>query len=390
MAKGYDQILISNPLLDFYCSVNPYTAEIRTKNKRGEKITPYQTAWHKDIRFRIFDTGRVVVDGSLHKYWNNGEHNFNDFNVENVKIVLHEFLNTFKINPKDAVITQLEIGVNIEIPYPIDLVLQNIFSHKKVPFKWTYTNTEGNYYQAEHDQYRIKIYDKTLQYKNHFKIDRELMRVEINFQGVQLRRLYNLNTIKDLINIPFSEFTNTIKKEVENILFFDFTIDHPSQRLLNYSNKNYWQNFINNGQSSSYEKHKNLLKGLTRTHSENVQKQLVEIIDTKSNELTYGGKSIKDICIGGISIPLVDQRTCVVTGFGISMQRSDSRFLSHRGLEFYRGFNYKVFQSLEQRFLTGKWRYSSDKEKIKEIAHNIRNKYHNNKGGYNPRQLSLF
>ena len=50
------------------------------------------------------------------------------------------------------------------------------------------------------------------------------------------------------------------------------------------------------------------------------------------------------------------------------MQRSDSRFLSHRGLEFYKTFNYKVYQALEARFLSKKWRFFSDPIKIREIA----------------------
>jgi hypothetical protein len=128
---------------------------------------------------------------------------------------------------------------------------------------------------------------------------------------------------------------------------------------------------------------------------------IVEMIDIKSNELTFGGTSINDLCIDVITVPYdqypnktqhykKEDKTCLVTGLGISMQRSDSRFLSHRGLEFYRTFNYKVFQSLEDRFLTSKWIKSSDKEKIKEIAHNIRNKYHNNRTKSNQFQLSLF
>jgi len=57
---------------------------------------------------------------------------------------------------------------------------------------------------------------------------------------------------------------------------------------------------------------------------------------------------------------------------------------------FYRTFNYKVYQALEARFLSKKWRFSSDKEKIKEIAHNIRNHYFNRLRRLNPDQLKLF
>jgi len=96
------------------------------------------------------------------------------------------------------------------------------------------------------------------------------------------------------------------------------------------------------------------------------------------------------MCIGLTSTPPTNERTCLVTGIGISMQRSDSRFLSHRGLEFYKTFNYKVFQALEARFLSNKWRYSSEKVKVREIAHGIRHKFHNNKRKANPDQLEMF
>jgi len=61
-----------------------------------------------------------------------------------------------------------------------------------------------------------------------------------------------------------------------------------------------------------------------------------------------------------------------------------------RELMFYKTFNYKVFQSLEHRFLTHKWDHSNEEKRIKEIYHNIRNKYNNNKHKFNPDQLELF
>jgi len=79
-----------------------------------------------------------------------------------------------------------------------------------------------------------------------------------------------------------------------------------------------------------------------------------------------------------------------IDGFGISMQRSDSKYLSEVGLRFYKTFNYKVYQALEARFLSKKWRFSSDEIKIREIAHGIRNKFHNNKKSMNPYQMELF
>jgi len=293
--------LLNNPVLTFYYSINPQTGEVRSVNRRGEKVVPHQKAYYKGILFKVFDTGRVVIEGSLHKYWNNGEHNFNDFDLINVAIVLNEFLTSFKIPPHLAVITELEIGFNITIPYPLSKVLHYFYFHKKERFVKEGTKTEGVYYQVKHKQYRIKVYDKSLQYRKgypeYFQNDLELMRVEINWKGTQLRRLFQLKTVADLMEISFDRFVCTIKKEIESTLFYDYTIDHTSTRILNYANQNYWQKLIDEKSSSTYEKHQNKLKDYRQNHSENILKQIVEAIDKKSLELLKRGTVINTLCI---------------------------------------------------------------------------------------------
>ena len=71
------------------------------------------------------------------------------------------------------------------------------------------------------------------------------------------------------------------------------------------------------------------------------------------------------------------------------MQRGDSRLLSHTGLRYYRDYDFKQYEQLEMRFLTGTWIKENDGIRIREIAHNIRNKYNNNKHKLNHLQLSL-
>lgn len=109
-------ILEGNPLLDFCYKVNPNTGQIRTVNKYDVKITPYKDAHYKDLTFKIYDSGRITVEGSLHKYYNSGKHNYNDFTRENLNQVLIDIKSLFKIKLENFVLKCVEVGVNI-IPH---------------------------------------------------------------------------------------------------------------------------------------------------------------------------------------------------------------------------------------------------------------------------------
>lgn len=391
LPERYADILQSHPNLEFHYVRVPVTGENRTVNYKGRIVTPRQNARHRGMLFTIFDGGRVEIEGSIHKYWNDGEHNFNDFGINDLANEITQFNTTYGIEPEDANITQLEFGVNIQVNnYPIDSILHNIFFHRKVPFLWTFTKTEGKYFQARHDLYRIKIYDKTRQYERLFNVPDNLLRVEINFQGVQLRKLYNLRTLNDLIHIPFQSFIETLKQEIGLILFYDFTIKHNSIRLFNYAKSFYWCEFIQNKQSSSYSKHREKLKGYIKYHSENVMDYLVDLIDVKCNELSKGGVSIQSIHEYINSTPQSNPKRCLVTGYDISMQKEESKFLNVTGLRYYKNLDIESYQGLELQFLTGHWYGETEIIQMRQISHNVRNRYRNNFSKYYPNQLSIY
>lgn len=264
-------------------------------NKRGIKITPKQIAYFKNIRFTVYDSGRIIVEGSIHKYWNNGEHNFNDFGLFDVVYAFAEFMELFMIKPSDAWLLCIEYGFNIAPPKPTNLILQNLFFHRGESFKETDTPTEGNYYQAKHDQYRIKIYDKYQQYSKTYNLADPILRIEINYKGVKLRNQFSISTMNDLFMAPLRVFQDDLISQLKQILFYDFTIDHFSKRLLNYSNKNYWRDMIDNKRNSSFKKHRAYLREYTQNNSENVIIEIVQILENKYGSLTQGGNSIQSI-----------------------------------------------------------------------------------------------
>jgi hypothetical protein len=73
--------LEAHPLLNFFDNINLSTGEIKTTNRTGQTITPFKHAFYNGLEFKIYDTGLITLSGSLHKYWNQGAHNYNDFDL---------------------------------------------------------------------------------------------------------------------------------------------------------------------------------------------------------------------------------------------------------------------------------------------------------------------
>lgn len=379
------QELLNNKLLNFYRQMNPETGEIKTVNRDNKIKTPYQSAIYLGLEFRINDyrtinkkkvyPGYVYLIGSLHKFWNNGAHNYNDFNFAALSYVLNELKLKFNISPEQLRLHSIEIGVNIQPPYKTGRIIDYCFNHVSKPFESKYNNDEGKYFQVEHSQYLIKIYDKRKHYANKgFQIDNETLRFEIKFLKMEKLNKKGIYTLSDLLKHGLHKFKFDLLSEWNKILFYDFTIQSKSKSILNYNNRLYWQEIIDNGRRSALNKHRRKLKEFTLNESENVQQQILILIENKVNELTAGGVHIDTLYIQSIPAPPAPQnRICLVTGLNIEMQREKSNLLSHSGLKYYYNTNRKIYNSVKRKYLSEKWQRTDIKTEIKEIAHNIRN-----------------
>jgi hypothetical protein len=82
-------------------------------------------------------------------------------------------------------------------------------------------------------------------------------------------------------------------------------------------------------------------------------------------------------------------RICLVTKVDISMQKRNSRLLSHRGLKHLEKINNNYFKRLKKILLTGEPN-KYEKNIYSKIAKQIRNKYYNNYSFYYLNQLKMF
>ena len=394
--------LEANPLLDFYDTVNLTTGELKTTNRNGNKVTPSKNASYNGLEFKIYDTGTITITGSLHKYWNKGAHNYNDFNIDAVIWVLNDLKTKFDILPQQCILKCLEIGINIIPPIPTNDILDNCFLHKTKPFECQKNSNEGRYKQVRHEQYIIKIYNKALHYiSKGFESDIEIRRCEIKYIKMEKLNRKGIYSLQDLIDYGLHNFTDDLLKEWENVLFFDKTtrIDPLStklkNRVLEYSNQNYWTGLLSNKQTENFKFHKKQLRSITNEYSENLQNQITKIITQKIDLLNIKTTRIDPLTILSNQVVLNNSNNhiCKVTGVNISMQKKNSILLSHTGLKYYYETDKKIFEQIKRRYLSKVWNNSNFQIQIKELAHNIRNTNSNRtikqKKIYQPQQINL-
>lgn len=373
-------ILEGNTRLDFFDNIDLSTGQIRTTNRNGKKITPYKNEFYNGLEFRIYDNGRTTIQGSLHKFWNSGAHNYNDFNFSAFSDVLDTLKKDFGIQPEQCILNCLEVGINVTPPIPTNDILDYCFLHKTKPFEYQKNSDEGKYKQCEHAHYFIKLYNKALHYKKQgFIIESEIMRFEIKYKKMERVNNLGIYTLNDILNKGFGIFKNELLTEWQNILFYDTTIVSNSKRLTNYKNPLYWSDLVSKPTKSNYYKHRGFLKDLTIKFSENRHQILTEIMNQKIDYLDNRGASFDPLIIKSIHTPLlktidaINDTFCKVTKVNISMQKDSSLLLSHTGLKYYFKTDKKIFEQIKRRYLSKRW-YNSDFEtQIKEIAHNIRN-----------------
>jgi hypothetical protein len=76
-------------LPEFNIKSNPLLEKLRDINiDTGEIVGNHCIAQYKNMKFKMYDSGRVFIDGSLHKLKNDGFHNADDFYLEDMQILL--------------------------------------------------------------------------------------------------------------------------------------------------------------------------------------------------------------------------------------------------------------------------------------------------------------
>ena len=262
--------LLDNPRLEFKMDYNEKTGELSTDKK---------TAFYKGLKFEILYEKHIIISGSLHKFKNNGEHNYDRFYFSDLVKVLMELKNDFGIELEDSKIQNLEFGVNIRLEnYQTNDILTNLMHHRNGKFQDPPIKN-GNYRQVVHQRYYVKSYDKALQFNlRHYLLRFELKYVRmIDLNEIGVVSLSDLCSREKLLLLK-----NKLLNEWDEVFLYDFTIQEETlsnyivnKKLNQWRNLNYWIDLNRDQKAQQIKKYNEIVKSNS--------KQIHSIIKSKIN-----------------------------------------------------------------------------------------------------------
>ena len=274
---------ILHPLLDFRQAYSTKTGEIDS----------YKYATHSGFTFKLYDSGLLIVSGSIHKYFNflqkisapnqitpkeiEQGYNGNDFSFHSLQNSLESFAANYKLNLIHCIIQNIEIGLNITHLFDTDQILNGLLLHKGKVFSRPLDNS---FRIIEHQRYYLKIYDKGEQYSQ----PEPTIRIELKYKKMFDLNLIGLTSLNDLKNEGLiMELQSLLRCEFAKVLIYDYTIDKSrlntkqQHEIKDYSNPIFWLNT----KPIHRDRKKKALINLTSKHSQQIQMELIKLMTTK-------------------------------------------------------------------------------------------------------------
>lgn len=285
-------------------------------------------------------TGQTKIGFSLHKYFNSstgaGNQNYNDFVFTDICRAVPSIVEYFGNEILIANVINIEFGVNITPPIPTPELLYNCHSHRKNRFI-VETAPEKLYFNCTHSQYRVKVYDKGLQYG----LPDPALRFELHFGKMEKIRPLGINIFRDLLKPEiYPRLLKLLLSEWDNVLFIDTTLnDAPTAKLKAkfkaWKTHEFWTQIIEKQTAKKVCAEVDRFYKYVNTHSKGIQRQTRDLIREKWEYLTTAesnprpGKSGKSDCLyNSIGAIIPNIRVCKITGLTIQHQRPGTVFLT--------------------------------------------------------------
>ena len=254
--------------------------EGKSEKRFNDEIKELQTKSYKNLYFTKFQN-RLEVKGSIHYFYNNKEHNANDFYVQNCINTIKHIESLFKLDLNKCYLINLEYGVNIKPNTPVEELIINLMYHEKRPF-----NKPSNfqYKIAGIEAYKqIKAYNKSIQFP---ELCINTFRFEVKSKQAKYINSLGVFTLNDLIySNTYNTFKQSLLKEWDKVLLFD-TYNKCDTK---YLNTHFWDQAI---ASKNRNKFNNCKKQYFKSlGSNNLHNQIFNLIQKKTILLITGAVS---------------------------------------------------------------------------------------------------
>ena len=263
--------------IDFNGSYNESTGEPEKILANGKKGSYRSTGWTKNMKLELFPNGYVELAGSLHKYYNDGKHNYNQFGRKEAEIALKRLIEVSGLELPYFKVESVEVGVNLMTPIPSDDIINNALMYKRRPFEAKYCTDEGNYRQATLSEYWVKLYNKRLHYeKQGYDIGHEILRFELKINKMRMLAKYRVFTLEDLLINIEDIAKDMLPKAWEEVMLYDPTMNKQTkEKTLQYANVNFWRGIA---KERSYNYHHRKLYRMMEGNTCAIQAQVKDVM----------------------------------------------------------------------------------------------------------------
>ncbi|MFE3846617.1 hypothetical protein ACFX5D_01375 [Flavobacterium sp. LB3P45] len=364
-------------------------------------IVPDEEHKNDPIRYR------VTLTGSVHKLWNelNGikapnynektytGYNGNDFTINDIVKVREHLEHLLDFNSNQMVFHGVEFGVNPTPNFNPKLYVKGLLYHRDVLFDFTHNNNSA---QADHQRWKFKIYNKSIQYGMSYYVSRVELKItrmiEIKSTGIKTFADINENTIKKATEVLLNRF--------DELMHYDYTIDKSKlsktdlKNIKEYSNPRYW---IYDIKPNRRDRPKQNLKSITLKYSDNLHQQIRTKIIEKCVIINRLSESSNCVINNTSSIQFdltqntpkngkkiyskndkVKNAICPVTGLNLCNEKEGTKYALTTTLQKFKESDPETFEVVRI-YLLSKFRSRPkfEQSEISHLAKQIRNIYYN-------------
>lgn len=260
-----------------------------------EKI-PYQRSVRLGVfKVRIFGSSKVIVEGSIHKYWNDRT-NDSDFAHSQLCLAINNLAEELGFDPKQAIVEKIEVGVNlVDLPFDTLQLCRAFKSYKgKRPNDMIPIGTADSILGVKFilQQFIVKAYNKALQYnlvKRIFRFELKSNRMrfflsELSKNGFILPYL----TLNDLLSYDIVKIlSHKLLSVFDHIIIDDFRVDIKSvdkkhlSLVQNGRNSDYWAELMARNPHQYHKEKNKFYKLLERESGDNIHTLIRDQINNK-------------------------------------------------------------------------------------------------------------
>lgn len=375
-------------------------------------------AKYKGLTLRGGNNPTYSVNGSIHKYFNDGEHNYNDFTLSNFIASIEDIGKVLNVDPGVVRVGRVEIGVNLDVDVDVNKFISYILLYSNIVPTMT---SQGIVFQL--DAYDVKVYSKKVKGYN------DRLRFEIAIKKKRKRNAIikeyapYCNTLDDLTNSNiWRAFSSELTKVFEDIVIVDKdSIDYSnlsakeSELLTKGVNPFHWTQDWSNRQTRANHLER-FLKIVESKSNNNIKEQVRKALSSKLDQLidvdnipsyqlhnpnlldaeslTFAPKMKDEEKDKILSFALVDKvgnrqssnssiLCCEITSLSLEIEVEQGSYLSAKGVEYYYLNERELFDKYLYPRLSDRWKDKALNIQFREIAHSIRNERYNPKN--NPR-----